>query len=942
MKILQELENRKVSTDLIDRLAFSRDASIYRLVPEAVIRPENESDIRIILKNANRNMVPVTFRTGGTSLSGQAITNGYMVEVLNGWKKFEIQNNGRSIKIQPGLTGAYINGILKNYGRKIGPDPASIKAARIGGIVSNNASGMACGVSGNSYHTLKAIRFILPNGNTYDTSHQEDYNNFSAKDSDLALGITKIRREILDSPALIEKIRHKYRIKNTIGYSMNSFLDYDHPLDIFAHLLVGSEGTLAFISDITLDTLDDPSEKSTGLFLFPDPGSATTCIPGLRSFDPASIELMDKASLDTARYIKDFPLDFKDHSSDSIALLVEFQSNSIDANIKNTSEASRLISSMKGESVMNWQTDEFLRSQMWALRKGLYPTVGSMRKKGTSVITEDLCYDISSLGDAINELRNIFQRRNTQDGVIFGHAQDGNLHFVASVDLNDPDAAKEYDSLMNDLVDMTISKFDGSLKGEHGTGRNMAPFVELEWGSELYALMQEIKLYADPKNILNPGVILHGGDKKIHVKNLKTLPVIDDSIDLCIECGFCEPVCPSKEFTLTPRQRIIVQRELSDLAVTSTDDYNKVLSDFHYKGMDTCAVDGMCETACPVNINTGDLVALLRHKSNNKIKSQFAQLILDNFKIATSGIRVLLAYFNFIKKYPVFYRVLLKIFSWGHSILPGSIPKINSKIPGPAKKTDFNSFKKRSGAIDYIYFPSCLTRTMGTGVNNENLAEIIMNIAEIKKLNVHILEKSDSLCCGTPFHSKGYFEQNTIALERSVHQIYKQTEQGRIPVLIDTSPCTNQFKHGNKYLKGDSLIKWESIKWVDIAEYLWESVKNSDLPPIDKKVAAHPTCSTDKMEHRQLFLDTAEKCATKVEIAPEWGCCGFAGDRGFWVPELTRNATKGEKEYFAESDNYDCGVSTSRTCEIGMENATNIPFESLANIVLKYLNQSKN
>ena len=166
------------SDRLIDRLAYAHDASMYRLIPKGVARPENESDIVSLLNYASETKTPITFRAGGTSLSGQSVSEGIIAEIIRGWQDYKILDNGNSIFLEPGVVGSRANLYLSSYGKRIGPDPASINAARIGGIVSNNSSGMVCGVKYNTYHTMKNIRFILANGRTYDTSNKDDYSRF--------------------------------------------------------------------------------------------------------------------------------------------------------------------------------------------------------------------------------------------------------------------------------------------------------------------------------------------------------------------------------------------------------------------------------------------------------------------------------------------------------------------------------------------------------------------------------------------------------------------------------------------------------------------------------------------------------------------------------------------------------------------------------------------
>ena len=601
-----------IHDDLITRLAYTRDASMYRLIPEAVVRPKDEQEVRSLLEYGRSSSTPITFRTAGTSLSGQSITTGIIAEVLYDWQKFKILENGDAIWCQPGVNGAVANKILAPYQRRIGPDPASINAARIGGIVSNNSSGMVCGTEFNAYHTLKDVEFILPNGNGYDTSKPGERENFLQNEPDLAMGLLKIKTEIESNSSWVRKIREKYRIKNTIGYSMNSFLDYNHPLDIFSHLLVGAEGTLAFIANVTLKTIPDPPEKGTGLLLFNSPESAGNCVPYFKSMGASAIEFLDDESLRTAHHFENPPYDPNRVEDDVTGLLIEYQDdsqNEIDRLIKESKEFSQKESSVIS---MKLVTDQQDRETIWKIRKGLYPTLGSLRKTGTSIITEDIAVDAENLAQAIRGLKKIFQKREFQDGVIFGHAKDGNLHFITSVDLDDKIGVRNYEGMMRDLSDMTLTQFNGSLKAEHGTGRNMAAFVETEWGGPLYEIMWKVKSLTDPLNIMNPDVLL-SRNKQIHMNDLKPMPTVHDEVDKCIECGFCERICPSRGLTLTPRQRIAVMREFKLQTISKSD-----IDKFNYAVNETCATDGLCEMECPVNINTGTMVKSLRHDPNSK------------------------------------------------------------------------------------------------------------------------------------------------------------------------------------------------------------------------------------------------------------------------------------------------------------------------------------
>ena len=931
MNICNYIDKDKVLNSEIDRLAYAHDASIYRMLPEFVVRPKNENDIQKLFKYAHNANKSITFRASGTSLSGQTVTNGIVAEIAYEWQRIEVKNNGNSILLEPGVIGEHANQKLRKFQRRIGPDPASIKAARIGGIVANNASGMTTGKLCNSYNTLKNIRFILANGNVYDTSNKLDYEQFIVKEKELAECLIAIRERIFENEILRNKILDKYRIKNTIGFSLNSFLDFNHPLDIFTHLLVGSEGTLAFISNIELETIPDPPFKSTGLILFPSIKIACNAINAIKNTGIKALELMDYASLKTAKYFDNAPYDVSSLPQDSSALLCEFQEdnkkllNSLEENLNS------VIKQYNGSLIGKFETEESNRLKLWEIRKSLFTTVGSLRKPGTSVITEDICFDIEDLGEAIIDLHRIFAKWEYQDAVVFGHAKDGNLHFVTTIDLESKEGIARYKGMFDDVVKMTIDKFNGSLKAEHGTGRNVAPFVEAEWGTTLYNIMWNIKNIADPNYILNPGVILNR-NKNIHIENLKPMPTVNDKIDLCVECGFCDHVCPSRGFTFTPRQRISVSRELEMIRKQNHYLSKKTKNDYFFSTEITCAVDGMCITVCPVNIDTGEFVKDLRSQHNGIFGELIAGWTSNHFRLTTKSIKFALKILSFQTK--LFgSKMINSTFNLFNKISKHRIPAWNSMI------TNVNKFPEKieyGTGKSFIYYPSCINRTFGADSKNQSIIEVMGQIAELAKIKLIIPDKIDNTCCSTPFSSKGYHEIGVKMFEKIIMLLYDVSRGGKLPIVVDTSPCTYKFLHPNDDISVELNKRWKMLKFIDIIPFLDSITIDINRKPIDREIIVHPTCSTQKLGHLHLMESLAKRCAQKVTIPENSNCCGFAGDRGMIVPKLTSNAVKFNKDQLSVEERKLKGYSSSRMCEIGMSDSEQ-SYKSIALLVRDYL-----
>ena len=237
-----------------------------------------------------------------------------------------MEDSGRKIRVQPGVIGARANQALIPYGAKIGPDPASIATCTLGGILSNNSSGMCCGVEQNAYHTLHSMKFMLPSGTVIDTALPNADDEFHAREPELARGILALRSQLLANPGLRERVRNKYRMKNTTGYSLNAFLDFERAVDIFQHVLIGSEGTLAFIAEAVLNTVPDLPVKYTGLLLYSDLYAAAASIVPLRQAGAKALEIMDRASLRSVEHQTGVPASLRTLPDGAAGLLVEFQS----------------------------------------------------------------------------------------------------------------------------------------------------------------------------------------------------------------------------------------------------------------------------------------------------------------------------------------------------------------------------------------------------------------------------------------------------------------------------------------------------------------------------------------------------------------------------------------------------------------------------------------
>lgn len=906
--------------DPLSTLAFGTDASFYRLIPKLVVRVESEAEVIALLKLAHAENVPVTFRAAGTSLSGQAISDSVLIVLGDNWNGREIRNGGEQIRLQPGVIGANANAVLAPFQRKIGPDPASINAAKIGGIVANNSSGMCCGTAQNTYKTLAGLRVVLADGTVVDSEDAASVAAFRQSHAALLEQLAELGRETRANTELAAKIRHKYRLKNTTGFSLNALVDYDEPLDILNHLMVGSEGTLGFISAVTYDTVPDHPHKASALVVFPDVETCCLAVPVLKQQPVSAVELLDRRSLRSVEHKAGMPEWVKELSPTACALLIESRAASQSLLHEQVNLIMTSIAHFPVEKQVDFSEDPVIYNQLWKIRKDTFPAVGAVRQTGTTVIIEDVTFPVERLAEGVNRLIELLDKHRYDEAILFGHALEGNLHFVFTQGFDDPAQVARYEAFMGEVAQLVAVEFGGALKAEHGTGRNMAPFVELEWGSEAYALMWKIKRLLDPAGILNPDVVL-SEDPDIHLKNLKPMPAADEIVDKCIECGFCEPVCPSNGLTLTPRQRIVIWRDIQARKRAGVDT-TEIERLYHYHGVETCAATGLCAQRCPVGINTGDLVRKLRGREASKTGT--ANWLADHFSTAVQGTRFMLHAANGAHIILGTKR-LAKLSATMTNASKGRVPQWTPATPQPLQRLHLPKPAVQDERPRVVYLAACVSRAMGPAARDqeqEPLLDKTRSLLEKAGYQVIFPEQLNDLCCGQPFASKGYAEQGERKRQEMLDALLKASRGGLDPIYCDTSPCTLRLVQG---LTDQRLDMYDPVRF--IRTHLLDKL---DFVPQDKPIAVHVTCSTQHLGEAQALIDIARRCANEVVIPEGIHCCGFAGDKGFTTPELNEHALRSLKHAVQICEE---GISTSRTCEIGLSRHGEIDYHGLVYLV---------
>ena len=939
-----------------DRLAAAHDASHYLLTPSAVVTPGDVEEVAALLRAAHRHGFSVTFRSGGTSLSGQSVTDGVLADTRQGFRDVEVLDDGARVRCGPGAVLRSVNARLRRHGTALGPDPASEVACTIGGVVANNSSGMACGTSANTYRTLESAVLVLPSGTVVDTGAPDADEALRRDEPALHAGLARLRDEIRADPVATERIATLYAIKNTMGYGVNSFVDHDEPVRILEHLVIGSEGTLAFVAEATFRTVPVRPHAATALLVFDDLASATGALPEIVAAGPATVELLDARSLLVAQRDPACPeeiagLDVAAHC----ALLVELQEADDGALQARLAETDGLWAGLPLVHAATFTSDPTRRAALWHARKGLFTTVAGNRRSGTTALLEDIAVPVPELGATCTELTALFDRYGYDDAVIFGHAKDGNIHFMITEDFGDEDEPgdgrqsveggdrsapmtapgtapaaapgtapmtapvppglehlRRYADFTEEMAELVLRR-GGTLKAEHGTGRIMAPFVRRQVGDHLYRVMQQVKALVDPGGVLGPGVLITD-DPHAHLRHLKTAPPVEDEVDRCVECGYCEPVCPSRDLTLTPRERIVLRRERARAEARGDDALAAELrAEYAYDGVQTCAVDGMCQTSCPVLINTGDLVRRLRAEETGAAGSRAWRGAAQHWGLVSrAGGGALTAA-----------AALPSVVAGGASTLARGVlgaervPQHSSDLPAGGRPRPEIS----DAGAEAVWFPSCTSTLFAAADGGRGVADAVQRICAAAGVRIRTPDRIGGLCCGTPWKSKGLRAGHEEMRTRVLAALREATDGGVLPVLSDASSCTEGLRELLGVGDGaPDLVVVDAVAFV-AERVLPTLLAQGRIARTLPSLTLHPTCSSTRLGLDAHLRTVAESVAEEVVVPDSWGCCAFAGDRGMLHPELTDAATAQEAREVAALGSA-AHASVNRTCEMGMTRAT--------------------
>ncbi len=614
-----------VHMDIYNRVAFSTDASIYRIVPQCVVEPKHATDIVAVVRYAAENNIPVAPRGAGSGIAGESLTSGIVIDVRRNMNKIlQTAPDGTWVRVQPGVVLETLNDHLAQWGRKIGPDPSSGNRAVLGGVVANNATGAHSLQYGYIAGYVQSIHAVLADGNRV-----EFVNGTRPADYDKAAELAQACVDLLSGKqSVIEKAQPATR-RNRCGYNIQNII-HDDGVDL-ATLMAGSEGTLAVFTDITLRTVPLPNVKGLVQFEFASFEAMAQAVPVIVDCGANACELMDKTLIEMARrafpkYCEVLP------AGCAATLLVEHSAEGMDELKAKMADTIKAVGDIAPNSAEFMSAAD--QALLWKSRKDAVPLLN--RQKGPNhpiAFIEDVSVDYHRLGEYVAGLETIAEKYDFQMA-FYGHAGDGELHIRPYMDLSCDAEVSRMRHMAQEVFELAWS-LGGSISGEHGDGLLRAAFIEGQYGSDYYQLLKGVKRIFDPAGILNPGKIIND-DPDVMGKNLRATTLAaaaDFQTDLCFEpdefrfeveqcngCGVClantdsSRMCPV--FRGLGEELASSRAKANLLAAWMAGEKSGVTFDPAQlkQRLSLCVNCKMCEVECPAGVDVSKLIIEARAK----------------------------------------------------------------------------------------------------------------------------------------------------------------------------------------------------------------------------------------------------------------------------------------------------------------------------------------
>jgi FAD/FMN-containing dehydrogenase/Fe-S oxidoreductase len=854
----QLLGQTKVQQDIPTLTAYAVDASIYRMTPQAVVLVESEEDIQSVVQFAVSRGIPLTPRAAGTNLTGSAIGSGIILDVSRMNRILEVNEQERWARVQPGIVLAELNRQLSRRHLLFGPDPSSGDMCKLGGMLANNSSGPHTLIYGAVKDNVQALRVCLPSGAWLSASP------LSLNDSALAdtLAAHPSLKRIFDlvqqQRALIDAKRPTVS-KNSCGYNLFGLADaLDRRLFDLPKLFVGSEGTLGVMSEATIRLVPKPQGTLTTLIHFRRLEEVGDAVPHLLSLRPSALEVMDTNTLNLiGRSAHGIPADA------AATLLAELDSHEGEADLRE--RADRMAAICRRYQLcadLTFAYDKEQRDQLWKARKALYPTLYRFdpRKKPINFV-DDVVVPASRISELIRYLETFFEGQHVPVA-IFGHIGNGNAHIVPLLDVNDK---QDFDTMVrayHEIHHTVLSRFSGSICGEHGDGRVRAEYVRKMFGEELYQLFVQVKRTIDPTNAMNPGVKISEAPFTEHIDYQR----LSKS---CATCAKCNSVCPVYD--------VFQSEDMSSrgwFEIVTAKDYSYLNSK---RVVEACLNCKSCRTICPAGVDVSELILRRRAEHPNEA-SRWIFALQAKLPIFEAILKVLAGTQHlWDRPFPraMFERLAAPML---RRIAPTAKLPADMVLPKLAathlrdRYPELTQAPKQPASSGVAYFHGCAANYFQDGVGD----------AVISVMRKHGIEPAmpAQRCCGTPIETYGHVD---LVKENARFNI--QSLAGYETVVTGCASCTLMLKEYKKFFEtepdrqaADRLAK----KVMHVTEFVARSDKQPVMGALDgpvRRVTYHSSCHLRAAgvtkEPRQILKQLPG--TEYVEMTDADRCAGGAG-----------------------------------------------------------------
>ncbi|MCD6146241.1 MAG: FAD-binding oxidoreductase [Methanosarcinales archaeon] len=864
-KALRNLRG-EVYTDTPTLYCYSTDASIYQIIPSAVVCPVDASDVSLCVTAARKLGIPVTARTAGTNLAGSCLGEGIILDLsknMNNITGIHEKDGEFFVDVQPGVIVDSLQAYLKEKGLFLPSDPSSSEICMIGGNLGTKASGARAVKYGTTDHYVTDVEFVSAEGEIVDTALEKTIpDRISSR-------LSALKERLLSDGDVITRLESKKGIKTASGYNIRALLDYERISDIIAHLMSGSVGTLGIFTRIRLKVLPIVSGTSISAIYFRNLYDAGDAVQYIKKLDPVKIEMMDSISLAIVGSEHDM-----DIPANACALFVEFEGDDRRSRID---DLERLINEKYDTyRIFSESDDEKVQERIWAVRKALVPTLTNYDEHiKPDAFIDDVAVAVSDLAPLIGDLHRIFEEYNIISA-IYGHAGSGNLHIRPMLNLNDQKNIDLLPELVNRVYE-TVFKYNGTMTGEHGMGRLRTMFLEKEWGEQIYNYMRQIKEIFDPDDILNPDVMF--SDRHITEDIKYPAKYVNKFEERCINCGYCKSVCPiSTTLKGESGSRCFLQLvRFRNLDNPTPDESHHAQQMLH-----TCLGCLRCATRCPSHASVGELL--------------------------------------FSQKNPPFYirrtmrawahdSTRFRRYAWFAGRIASSAARImfDRNLPKPRKKPlAFKDIMQNPDAPNVAVFVGCASMFL-----DDRVFDSMVRVLTASGFNVFVPEQQ---CCGLPMIEEGMYD---LVKETARANVIAFSDEKYDAIVTACASCTMMLKRFGELLAddelGDAAARVSSITY-DIGEFLVRFADDRLFSgkKLDIRAAYHNPCHLDAAGVKG--GEILERIVSdSVELVD--GCCGGAGVYGFLHSDISDRIFE-RKLADIRKINPDVVVTTCPSCEL--------------------------